>query len=229
MKHDIVTLLSSDDILSLRSDWPNLNSFERADRLRSLRPGYSIRDLAHAVGCSPKTVRNLLILATVPKSDRSKPGRPGTKKILAATRARHKTFRHWRKLMATPAGRKIEAKLTRALHKWFVENMPPCFWDAFCDEVLTCAATKQQFRRALPSWTECQIEGDWKVIIAATRPTRDPDSLIYDSLFGYWVEWLAAWLPRCMPVGHVAQRVFLRVREQLRRDARKLGGEAWLV
>ena len=141
-----------------------------------------------------------------------------------------KVFRGWHKLMASAQGRGIEDQLFRTLLRWFRAEMSPQFWDSFCEEVLTLRAVRDHCHRARPHWTECRIRsGGWNKIIASTRPPHDPGSLVYDSLFGFWTTWLAAWFPRCMPLGYIRKRVFLRVRSQLRQQLRDEGHAWWLV
>jgi hypothetical protein len=138
----------------------------------------------------------------------------GKKKALKQKREFRAFEKKCNKITSGQAGRILKNKLVRTLTRWFADNMPMSQWDRFFSEQEMVPSARQEVRRPV-LWTTCALDGGWEAIIAATKPMEKKTS--YDSLFGFYREWLSRWYPRCMPVPEIAERGLDRTRNLLRR------------
>lgn len=213
--------LLSDAIGTLRLDWKNLNLFQRGDRLQPLTVNYSKRQLASALGCSPKLVRDALKLSSLPVENRPEAGKVGRKRLLGRVRVHDRKVGIGQQFHRRSMRAHLFHRLARTLVAWLKREMRDHCWDHFFDDILTLPACREELRRGMPRhWSECDIDGDWDGIIEKTRP---PDALLdcSDYLLEYWLVWFSKWYPRCMPIPAIRERAFLFARRILRKKTAK--------
>jgi len=219
------------EVQQLKIDWPTLKDpYIKGDRLLPLRARFSLAQLAAEFGISTKRVRDLLELASVRGTEREDAKKLGVKTVLATLRKNRKTIRRWEKQTTGQSGRKLKNRLAKQLRDWLVQNLAEPMWDPFFqmvfNEACYCSDLREKF--APRTFDELQFDGDWQKVIAVTQPPGRP-LVGYDTFFDYYLQWFYCWILRCMPFPAICESVSRRVREDLRRTARRRFGStvAW--
>jgi hypothetical protein len=209
-------------VTKLVADWPNLDRFQKGAGIAPLRVLYTRQQIADAVGCSEKRIRDLEFFGMVRPEKQAVLTGIGTKKLLAQKRQylkrereRKRFKRNQEKLSRGKRRSQLLNRLERILVRWIRENLTPWHWDPFLAELLTPKLWETKLREHKPFCHEC--DPDWQKIIDSSRPTSlPPVSFHGDALYDKEMDWLARWYPRCLPIPGISPAAVERARKTLR-------------
>lgn len=208
-------------VQNLANTWGTISRAGRGKIIVPLLKDYTTRELARALPCSEKEVRNCADLSGT--SSLKTEHHYSNNKLFKIANAFRASQRKWKKMSRGAAGKRLHQKLVRTLVKWFKENFGhPVRWETFFFELDWLPEARKEVFCGAP-WNKCQPDGDWDAIIKVTRPADSRDTLwsLY-SKFGFHRKWLGAWLSRCVQDGRFAKSALHDARRVMRHETKKI-------